>query len=58
MTLLVLLLYLLLGVLLAWPCWLLLRRALNAHRPLRCVRPYHPHLPPSDISDALPPPAP
>ena len=36
MTLLMLLLDLLLGALLAWPCWLLLRRAQRARQPLRC----------------------
>ena len=47
MTLLMLLLYMLLGALLAWPCWLVLRRLRHARRPLRCVQPYRPQLPPS-----------
>lgn len=55
MTLLMLLFYILLGALLAWPCWLLLRRALHARRPLRCVQPYRPRLP---HSDAAAPPSP
>lgn len=41
-----LLLYIALGSLLAWPCWLLARRVRHARRPLRCVQPYHPQLPP------------
>lgn len=41
-----LLLYTVLGALLAWPCWLVLRRLRHAHRPLRCVQPYRPALPP------------
>ncbi len=48
MTLLMLLLYMVLGVVLACPCWLLLRRALHARRPLRCVQPYAPRLLPAD----------
>lgn len=42
-----LLLYIMLGALLAWPCWLVLHRLRHAHRPLRCVQPYHPQPPPS-----------
>lgn len=42
------LVYVLMGVLLAWPCAWLLRRVLQAHQPLRCVQPYHPHLTPSE----------
>ena len=42
-----LLLYTVLGALLAWPCWLVLRRLRHARRPLRCVQPYRPQLPPS-----------
>lgn len=42
-----LLLYIVLGSLLAWPCWLVLRRVRHAHRPLRCVQPYQPLLPPA-----------
>jgi hypothetical protein len=42
-----LLIYTVLGALLAWPCWLLLRRARHARRPLRCVQPYRPQLPSS-----------
>lgn len=36
--------WMLLGVLLAWPCWLLLRRVRQALQPLRCVQPYRPVL--------------
>lgn len=57
MTLLMLLLYMLLGALLAWPCGLLLRRAQRAHQPLRCVRPYRPELPPTDAAAAPTPPS-
>lgn len=46
-TLLTLLMYVLLGALLAWPSWLVLRRAFHARRPLRCVQPYRPQLPPT-----------
>lgn len=42
-----LLLYTVLGALLAWPCWLLLRRVRHERRPLRCVQPYRPQLPSS-----------
>ncbi|MES2609670.1 MAG: hypothetical protein V4679_05475 [Pseudomonadota bacterium] len=42
-----LLVYIVLGALLAWPCWLLVRRVRHARRPLRCVQPYRPQLPPS-----------
>lgn len=52
MTLLMLLLYMLLGALLAWPCWLLLRRAQRARQPLRCVRPYKPGPPLTDAAAA------
>lgn len=51
-----LLFYVVLGALLAWPCWLLLRRVRHAHRPLRCVQPYRPALPPAGT--APPPSAP
>lgn len=51
-----LLFYIVLGALLAWPCWLLLRRVQHAHRPLRCVQPYRPALPPAGA--ATPPSAP
>lgn len=37
--------YVLLGALLAWPCWLLLARALRGRQSLRCVQRYQPHLP-------------
>lgn len=53
-TLIDLLLYIVLGALLAWPCWLVLRRLRHAHRPLRCVQPYRPSLPPAGTA---PPPA-
>jgi len=55
--LLLLLLYIALGALLAWPCWLLLRRALRSRQPLRCVQPYRPHLPQADATDAATPPS-
>lgn len=55
MTLLILLVYMLLGALLTWPCWLLLRRALRTRHPLRCVQPYRPHLPQADATDAATP---
>ena len=59
MTLLMLLLYMLLGALLAWPSWLLLRRAQRARQPLRCVQPYRPRLPQTGQGDAsTPPPTP
>lgn len=59
MTLLMLLLYMLLGALLAWPCWLLLRRAQRARQPLRCVKPYRPGLPQTGAGDTpTSPPAP
>lgn len=51
-----LLFYIVLGALLAWPCWLLLRRVRHAHRPLRCVQPYRPAPPPAGAAN--PPPAP
>ena len=57
MTLWMLLFYVLLGVLLAWPCGLLLRRALRARQPLVCVRPYRPRLPRAEASDPAMPPA-
>jgi len=57
MTLWMLLFYVLLGVLLAWPCWLLLRRALRASQPLICVHPFRPGLPRADPSDSTMPPA-
>jgi len=57
MTLLMLLLYMLLGALLAWPCWLLLRRAQRARQPLRCVKPYRPGLPQTDVAGAPTPPS-
>jgi hypothetical protein len=57
MTLWMLLFYVLLGILLAWPCGLLLRRALRARQPMVCVRPYRPRLPRADASDAAMPPA-
>jgi len=57
MTLWMLLFCVLLGILLAWPCGLLLRRALRARQPMVCVRPYRPHLPRADVSDAAMPPA-
>lgn len=40
-----LLVYIVLGSLLAWPCWLVARRIRHARRPLRCVQPYRPVLP-------------
>ena len=48
-----LLLYTVLGALLAWPCWRVLRRLRHARRPLRCVQPYRPQLP---LSGAVSPP--
>ena len=57
MTLWMLLFYMLLGVLLAWPCGLLLRRALRVRQPLACVRPYRPCLPCAQASDPAMPPA-
>lgn len=42
------LVYVLLGALLAWPCARLLRRVLQARQPLRCVQPYRPALPPKE----------
>ena len=42
------LVYVLLGVLLAWPCGWLLRRVLKGRQPLRCVQPYRPNLPQSE----------
>lgn len=45
-----LLLYTVLGALLAWPCWLVLRRLRHARQPLRCVQPYRPQLPPCDAA--------
>ena len=42
-----LLLYTVLGALLAWPCWLVLRRLRHARRPLRCVQASRPQLPPA-----------
>jgi len=56
MTLSMLLFYMLLGALLAWPCWLLLRRAQQARQPLRCVQPYQPRLPAADAGDTATPP--
>lgn len=49
-----LLLYIALGALLAWPCWLVARRIRHARQPLRCVQPYRPDLP---ASGPMPPPA-
>ena len=43
-----LLFYIALGALLAWPCWLVVRRIRHARQPLRCVQPYRPNLPPSE----------
>lgn len=57
MTLLMLLLYMLLGALLAWPCWLLLRRAQRERLPLRCVKPYRPRLPQTAVAGAPKPPS-
>ena len=42
------LVYVLLGALLAWPCARLLRRVLQARQPLRCVQRYRPALPPKE----------
>ena len=42
------LVYVLLGALLAWPCAGLLRRVLQARQPLRCVLPYRPVLSPKE----------
>ena len=42
------LVYVLLGALLAWPCARLLRRVLQARQPLRCVLPYRPVLSPKE----------
>lgn len=42
------LVYVLLGALLAWHCAGLLRRVLQARQPLRCVQPYRPVLPPKE----------
>ena len=42
------LVYVLLGALLAWPFAGLLRRLLQARQPLRCVQPYRPVLPPKE----------
>lgn len=50
--LLTLFIYIMLGALLGWPCWLALRRALNQRRPLRCVQPYQPQL--RSVSQATP----
>jgi hypothetical protein len=55
MTLWMLLFYMLLGVLLAWPSGLLLRRALRARQSLVCVRPYRPRLPRAEVSDSSTP---
>lgn len=55
MTLLMLLIYMLLGALLAWPCWLLLRRVQRARQPLRCVQPYRPELPQKEMAVKPPP---
>ena len=42
------LVYVLLGALLAWPCSRLLCRMLQARQPLRCVQPYRPVLQPKE----------
>ena len=42
------LVYVLLGALLAWPCARLLRRMRQARQPLRCVLPYRPVLSPKE----------
>ena len=42
------LVHVLLGALLAWPCARLLRRVLQARQPLRCVQPYRPGLLPKE----------
>lgn len=39
-----LLFYILLGAMLAWPCWLLLRHMRHIRQPPRCVQRYQPHL--------------
>lgn len=55
MTLWMLLFYVLLGAVMAWPCWLLLNRVLRARQPLICVQPYRPSLPPAKASDSAVP---
>jgi hypothetical protein len=52
MTLLMLVFYVALGALMAWPCWLLLNRVLRARQPLVCVQPYRPSLLPALASDS------
>jgi hypothetical protein len=52
MTLLMLVFYVALGALMAWPCWLLLNRVLRARQPLVCVQLYRPSLLPALASDS------
>lgn len=49
-----LLFYVLLGALLSWPCWRLVRHVLHARQSLRCVQPYNPTVPHSSHQDLLP----
>lgn len=45
------LIYVLLGAVMAWPLGLLVRRVVRTLRPLRCVQPYRPRLPQSEVTE-------